>query len=176
MSLISYLSRLFLPFYSSFGHHDHTWMTSIAVIPVRYNRFTMYDMWRLHNIYYADGDGELLANNPEEGRLAINTFVYSGSEKFRQCSKLQILPEGCLMCLATPDCAWVKTGSKGSGKCFPRDHALRRYGRGVLETMKHSKQCDDERIYQMHGVDATCKGSRCVPKGDALERRRYLGE
>ena len=116
---------------SSFGHHDHPWMTSIAVVPVRFNRFTMYDMRRLHNIYYADGDGALLANNPEEGRLAINTFIYSGSEQFRKCSKLQISPEGCLLCLSTPGCAWVKTSRNGvEGKCFPTDHARRRHGRG----------------------------------------------
>ena len=165
---------------SSFGHHDHPWMSSIAVIPVRFNRFTMYDMRRLHNIYYADVDSSLLANNPEEGRLAINTFVYSGSADFQRCASKQVSPEGCLGCLSDPGCAWVVNGEVGlgghwnDGKCYPVGHARRRYGRHIHQGMRESfKVCKDTRIYQMHGVDAKCVGRRCVPVGDTLVKDKY---
>ena len=147
-------------------------MHSIAVIPVRFNRFTMYDMRRLHNIYYADVDSNLLINNPEEGRLAINTFVYSGAAQFRRCSAYQAEPEGCMACLADPGCVWIY-GSKD--KCFPKDHAVRRYSSNqILNDMRQSHNCNNQRVYQLHGVDVEkCMGLKCVPVGDALESNKY---
>lgn len=43
----------------------------------------------------------------------------------------------------------------------------------MFDTMKHSKHCRNERIYKMHGVESTCMGSRCVPTGNKLERKKY---
>ena len=146
-------------------------MTSIAVIPVRFNRFTMYDMRRLHNIYYNDVDSKLLHNNPEQGRLAINTFVYSGSYQFRRCAAYQATPEGCLTCLSDPVCVWVGR----ENKCFPKDHAMRRHhSTNIFSDMRSSKKCNNQRIYQMHGVEVErCIGHKCVPVGDSLEKVVY---
>ena len=149
---------------TSFGHYDNPWMKSIAAVPMRYNRFTMYDMRRLHNIYYADADAALLEPDPERGRLAINTFVYSGSAKFRYCGGLAVLPEGCQVCVSDPQCAWVLA----SNKCLPSEHAVRRHHRRDMAMgFKQMHKCPQGRVYEMLGVGGVqCHGRMCVPGGD----------
>jgi len=129
----------------------------------------MYDMRRLHNIYYADIDSNLLINNPSDGRLAVNTFVYSGSYLYRRCSAYQVGPEGCMTCVSDPSCVWVRN------KCYPSNHATKRYASNeIIFNMKSSYKCDDQRIYKMHGVESKCIGRKCVPLGRDLEIERYV--
>ena len=107
---------------------DNPWMQAIAMAPLRYNRITMYDIRRLHNIWMRLDDQKNMSIELETGRLTLNNFYRKGSKKFRRCNEAR---EGlrCKTCAKRQGCGWILREREGA-QCSELEWSVRNFGQG----------------------------------------------
>jgi hypothetical protein len=71
-----------------FGDVDNHWVEGTAISQLRYNRFLLYDMRRLHNVFFNQSEYHRVTGDAAKGRLTTNSFFWMGGGEFEECVHL----------------------------------------------------------------------------------------
>jgi hypothetical protein len=105
-----------------FGDIDNHWVEGTVISRLRYNRFLLYDMRRLHNVYFNQSEYHRITSDAAKGRLTTNSFFWMGGGAWEHCVLLS--SEGCQAC-TQGGCGWCAHRDPSVGqKCLPMQGGL----------------------------------------------------
>jgi hypothetical protein len=91
-----------------FGDVDNHWVEGTAISQLRYNRFLLYDMRRLHNVFFNQSEYHRVTGDAAKGRLTTNSFFWMGGGEFEECVHLssevlrvQCVCSACAVCVCS---------------------------------------------------------------------------